>query len=169
VVLQAINKLQKLHFDPERDGRILQLLGKVSMEVLQVCETSSVATKNTQRKEALLQLFAEHTPCDNANTLLSALDRYLAETFQSQSTALHIVREQATMHVTLNKHQNRLSQVMCDGMQGILGMVAKTMNQNTIIASQVENCRYDPNVDLPPPEKIVIHTVPIWEGKAAVA
>lgn len=139
------------------------------MEVLQVCETSSAATMNTKRKEALLQLFTEHTPCDTATTLLAALERGLADTFLSQATALHVVNRQSTMHITLNKHQNKLSHVTCDGMKGIIGMVAKTMNQNTQLSSQIENSRYDSCVDLPIIEKTVIHTVPICEGSGCVA
>jgi len=75
----------------------------------------------------------------------------------------------STMHVSLNKHQNKLSQVTCDGFKGIVGMVAKTMNQNTILASQVETSRYDPSVDLPEIEKTVMHTVPIMDSSGCVA
>jgi hypothetical protein len=53
--------------------------------------------------------------------------------------------------------------------KGIVGMVAKTMNQHTILASQVEGSKHDLSVDLPATEKTVIHTVPICEGSGCVA
>jgi len=117
----------------------------------------------------LLQNFIECTPCDTPETLLSCLERGLADTFLAQTVALHVVTGTSTMHVSLNKHQNKLSQVTSDGFKGIVGMVAKTMNQNTILASQVESSRYDPSVDLPEIEKTVMHTVPIMDPSGCVA
>jgi hypothetical protein len=170
VVLEAVNKLQEPHFDSDRDGRVLKLLGKVSMEVLQVCEKSSGDTLNTKRKEAMLQLFTDHTPCVAPATLLSALERGLAEMFLSQGAALHLVSGNATMYVTMDKHsQKKLQHVYCEGMKGIVGQVAKNMNANTLLASQIEGSKYDASVDLPVIGRTAIHTVPILEGTGCLA
>jgi len=172
VLLQAVNKLQEPHFDPDRDGRVLKLLGKVSMEVLQVCESSTASTMNTKRKDDLLRLFSERTPCESLNELLETLEKGLDDIFLAKDAALHVVVGETMMNVTLNKRQNRPGgQVMTDWNKGIVGMVAKTMNPNTILISQLksENSRYDPSVDMPATEKTSMHTVPICEGSGCVA
>lgn len=168
VVLEAVNKLREAHFDPDRDGRILKLLGKVSMEVLQVCEKSAGDNVNTKRKEALLNLFNEHLPCNSAATLLSAIERGLHETFLAQAVALHVVVQNATFYVTMN-NQNKLSHVACDGLKGIIGSVAKRMNAATNLSSEIEGSHYDASVDLPVVEKTVIHTVPICCASSCIA
>mmetsp|Transcript_99631 Transcript_99631/g.157690 ORF Transcript_99631/g.157690 Transcript_99631/m.157690 type:complete len:841 (+) Transcript_99631:70-2592(+) len=168
VVLEVVNKLREAHFDPDRDGRILKLLGKISMEVLQVCEKSSGDSLNTKRKEALLNLFNEHIPCNSPATLLSAIERGLHETFLAQAVALHVVVQNATFLVTMN-NQKKLSHVGCEGMKGIVGLTAKRMNPTTLLVSEIEGSQYDGSVDLPPLEKTVIHTVPICDGSGCLA
>lgn len=165
VVLQAVNKLKEPNFDPDRDERILRLLGTVSMEVLQVCETSSASNQNQLRTQKLLHLFNDYTPCDTPQNLLDALQRGLADTFQAQAAALHLVTGNGTVHVSMDKHnQKKLNVVPCDSLRGFVGNVAKTMNPNTTLASQIEGSRYDSSVDLPPTEKTVIHTIPIGQN-----
>jgi hypothetical protein len=170
VVLEAVNKLREPHFDPDRDARILKLLGKVSMEVLQVCEKSSGDTLNTKRKEVLLQLLVDCTPCDTAATLLYAIEHGLQDAFLAQAVALHVVVGNSTMLVTMDKHGGRRHvHVASEGMKGIIGLVAKTLNKDTLLSSEVEGTLHDPSVDLPALAKQVIHTVPICEGNGCVA
>lgn len=177
VVLQAVNKLLEPHFDPEGDVLVLRLLGKVSMEVLQVCETSSAASMNTRRKEALLQLLIECTPCEGPATLLQSLDRGLRETFLSEVSALHVIVEQGiqggrphgsgTAKLTLDHNARRIVYVPSDGLKGIIGEVARKGNQISIPFPQVESSRHDASVDIVFSEKTVLHTVPIFDSAGA--
>lgn len=171
VVLEAVNKLREPHFDPDRDARILKLLGKVSMEVLQVCENTSGDRLNTKRKEVLIQLLIDCTPCTTPTMLLYTIEHGLQDTFLAQAVALHLVVGNSTMLVTMDKHsQRKLVHVASEGMKGIIGLVAKTMNKETTLSSQVDDkSKHDPSVDLPALAKQVIHTVPICEGSGCVA
>merc|ERR1712232_261067 len=87
----AVNKLQEPHFDSESDTHVLQLLGRISMEVVQVCESNGAQLANTTRKEGLLKVFNDHLPCDAPELLLKAFDQGLKKLFRAQSTALHLV------------------------------------------------------------------------------
>jgi hypothetical protein len=88
----------------------------------------------------------------------------------AQAVALHVVVGNSTMSVTMDKHsQRKLVHVACEGMKGIIGLVAKTLNKDTLLSSQVEGTLHDPSVDLPALAKQVIHTVPICEGSGCVA
>lgn len=178
VVLQAVNKLLEPQFDPEGDVQVLRLLGKVSMEVLQVCEASSAASMNTKRKEVLLQLLIESTPCEGPAMLLNAVDRGLQETFLSQGSALHVILGQgvlggrpqggSTAKLTLDHSQRKIVYVHSDGLKGIIGDVAGSWNQLSVAASQMENSKYDPTVDLAVSEKTVLHTMPLYDTSNSV-
>jgi len=199
VVVQAVNKTREPHFDPTVDVRILRLLGRVSMEVLQVCETSSAATMNTKRKEALLQLFTDTLPCTCPSQLLYVLERGLELTFLSQAAVLHLVIRRScenenqkpegtqshgraprshsqcggyaecTARLALNRHELRVALAPPQPAKGIVGHVAKTLNQFSVGSSQLEGSWYDPAVDLPMSEHQVLHTVPICEGAGCAA
>eukprot|EP00747_Dinoflagellata_sp_TGD_P185770 gnl/TRDRNA2_/TRDRNA2_42491_c0_seq1.p1 gnl/TRDRNA2_/TRDRNA2_42491_c0~~gnl/TRDRNA2_/TRDRNA2_42491_c0_seq1.p1 ORF type:complete len:893 (-),score=194.86 gnl/TRDRNA2_/TRDRNA2_42491_c0_seq1:84-2762(-) len=172
VVLQAINKLKEPQFDADNDIRILRLIGKVSMEVLQVCETSSAKSVNSQRKDSLLQLLNDHIPCNYPAAPLHALDLGLHEIFGSQATALHLVETgdvEKTCRIVLDRQQRKITKIPCDSLKGIVGYVAKKLNPYSLTYSQLEKSRYDPAVDLPAPDRTVIHTVPICEGSGCAA
>lgn len=176
VVLQAVNKLREPHFDPDLDIRFLRLLGRVSTEVLQICENSSAATQNTKRKDLLLQLFNEFGPCRSKVQLLQAFHKGLQELFLAQETALHLVTGrgspggEGTAHLTVGRGGG-VSRAPREKLEGVVGQVAKSMNPFCFSHSGLDSNRhYDAEVDLPVSENCMISTVPICDttGCAAV-
>jgi len=176
VILEAVNKTQGPNFDPEADTRVLRLLGKVSMEVLQVCQDKSAGSKNSLRKESLLLLFTDQVPCQEPIQLIHALDHGLKEIFMSQACALHIPSSTAdsiTRYQISNNAagQKKLQKHTSDGLTGVAGQVIKTKNQQSLIASQLDANSYNPlaDIEISKDGRCVMHSVPICEGAACLA
>jgi hypothetical protein len=178
VVLQAANKLEEPHFDADVDVRVLRLLGKVAMEVLQVCQDNSAASMNAKRKDALLQLLTDQVPCQEPLQLLHAVENGLKDIFVAQDAALYLVHEgersagDFMVKLQISKlGPRKVLRTRCDELKGVVGNVAWTKNQFSIVASQLGgSCKeYDPHVDLDVPEHTVLHTVPILEGNSCRA
>jgi len=188
VVLQAANKLAEPDFDSESDARVLRLLGRVSMEVLQVCEANSTQSAFTKRKDSLLQLFNDFVPCQTSMQLAHAVETGLRELFHSEAAVVHAVQhrdrpleQQRTTVLQAGAHKERqagrrgsiiMPKVKTPGLRGIVGNVVRSMNHYTYSHTQVlaGSTPHSPDVDLAVPSKGVLHTVPLVDpdGVAAV-
>lgn len=191
VVFQAMNKLEEPDFDAENDAKLLRLLGRVSMEVLQVCQSNTTQSAFTKRKEALLQLFNDFVPCQTAVQLMHALEKGLRELFLTQVAALHLVTgrsrpldQQCTVHIQVDtaggakkvapsmmgrRRSTIVHRVETQGLRGIVGASVRSMQNLTFAYSQIANSPYDSEVDLDMTERTVLHTVPIMDASGPLA
>lgn len=169
-VLQAMNKLKEPHFNPEEDARVMKLLGRVCLEVLKVCDSSSAGSVNMKRKDNLLLLFTSNLHCDTGAQLLQAFEQGLKELFSAQAAALHVLvdrhdgKQGFTRYQCDKSHgngQRKVLKVPCDSLQGVAGQVARSCNTSSISWSQLHNSPHNPTVDLAVPERMVLHTLPL--------
>jgi len=184
VVLQAMNKLTEPDFDTENDARMLRLLGRVSMEALQVCQKNTTQSAFAKRKDSLLQLFNDFVPCQTPVQLLHALETGLRELFNVTTAALHVVKgrtrpveHRGTMLLQVDSAHKRLKasgvgrrrstivqRVETDGLRGIVGAAAKSLQNFSFSNLQKEGSPHDSEVDLDMPERTVLHTVPLIDS-----
>mmetsp|Transcript_46295 Transcript_46295/g.110174 ORF Transcript_46295/g.110174 Transcript_46295/m.110174 type:complete len:1003 (+) Transcript_46295:104-3112(+) len=180
VVLQAINKLQEPQFNMDTDMRVLRPLGKVAMEVLQVCEATSASSMNSKRNHDLLQLLKDFIPMTSGGAVLMMLERGLSELFSSNLSVLHLVLganeyghgADKTVKVVFDKQHRRIAALKTDGLKGLVGFVVKRMNPLSVSWAEINesgNTPYDEDIDLPVAEQTIIHTLPMWEGIGCVA
>jgi len=189
VVLQAMNKLTEPDFDVENDARMLRLLGRVSMEALQVCQNNTTQSAFTKRKDSLLQLFNDFVPCQTPVQLLHALETGLRELFNSTTAALHIVKgrtrpieQQGTVLLQVESAQRRsktpgfgrrrstiVQQVETQGLRGVVGAAARSLQNFSFSNSQKEDSPHDFEVDMDMSERTVLHTVPLIDSGGCCA
>jgi hypothetical protein len=181
VVLEAVDKLEAPQFDMTTDVRILRLLGKVSMEILKVCNENSSAASTAKRKDALLQLITASQYCKEPVHLLQTLDSTLRELFHSQASSVHTVHVGGrqggyTTRFKLEKGHDvdgseHMSKDTYKCFRGIAGSVAKSNHEQSVKASQLARAIaiYDEHVDLHVPDNCALHTVPIHVGAKVLA
>lgn len=188
VVLQAMNKLKEPDFDVNHDSKVLRLFGRVSMEVLQVCQTNTSQSAFTKRKDSLLQLFNDFVPCQTAPQLLNAVETGLHELFLSQHATLHVVHsrsgpvdQQGTAllqasngngngkGVNARRRSTVVNRVETQGLIGIVGNVVKHMRNFAFSHEQKAKSPWDAEVDADIPENTILHTVPIMDTTGVCA
>mmetsp|Transcript_26691 Transcript_26691/g.61420 ORF Transcript_26691/g.61420 Transcript_26691/m.61420 type:complete len:992 (-) Transcript_26691:194-3169(-) len=180
VVLQALNKLQEPQFNMDTDMRVLRPLGKVAMEVLQVCEATSASSMNSKRNHDLLQLLKDYIPMTTGASVLAMLERGLTELFVSQQANLHLVLgsndygqgADKTVKVVFDKQHRKIFAQKTEGLRGLVGFVVKRMNPISVSWAEINeggNTPYDEAIDLPAGEQTTIHTLPMWEGIGCTA
>jgi len=171
-VLQAMDCKHDPHlFPPQVHVRILRLLGRVSMEVIDVCEATTAKAANDKRKDALLQLFSEQVPCSSPAQLLQALEQGLQALFHARMSSLHLVAGAGgplvlvlVDHGSLSHHGLRVTRIQREGLRGLVGHAAKRLNHASWPALQLRETPHDPSIDLPAHDDTILHTVPICEG-----
>jgi len=176
-VMQAINKLEEPHFDPQDDARVLQLLGRVSMEVLKVCEASGAATVMTKRKDSLLNLFTRNLPVETPVGLIHTLEQGFQELFMSKAVALHLVyahhglpvERHHTVRIMMDRAMTKVTRQASDTLTGLVGQSVKNMTNSSFSATQLEGTPFDKDIDLPVAEKMAVHTFPIVHKSEIVA
>jgi len=177
LVLQAMNKLLEPRFSVHTDGVILRLIGRVSSEVIDVCQTSSAYRANSKRREMLLQVFEDHMPCNDPVLLLRALEMGLAKMFQGAQMALHLAQtaphkrtllvQTETAAAGIPSDGGKVSWMAREGFRGIVGQVATANRHASLTSSQLRDSTYDCNVDIiVNVSDGIVHTFPISsEGK----
>eukprot|EP00928_Gymnodinium_smaydae_P014867 TRINITY_DN15456_c0_g1_i1.p1 TRINITY_DN15456_c0_g1~~TRINITY_DN15456_c0_g1_i1.p1 ORF type:complete len:855 (-),score=120.58 TRINITY_DN15456_c0_g1_i1:357-2921(-) len=166
VIVQAVNKLHESKFDAEADGRILHLLGKVSMQMLEVCQENSAASMNAKRKDSLLHILTTKMPCAEPADVLQVMENGLKDTFLSLSVAVFIQHHEASLtrfqlHKDAGSQNYKVVKTMCDGGRGIASLVGKTRDHCSVASASLSNSSYDPQVDIAIPDKAALHTVPV--------
>merc|ERR1712060_363475 len=141
--------------------------GKVSLEVLQVCEAGAAQLLNAKRREELLHILGDAAPCNEPSELLHTLEQSLHKLFSSSLVALHLVigRElpqelQCTALVSAAgvvpgsqkarkaSRQSRISKLQFDGLRGIVGQAVKACSTISYSPSEKDS-EYSSSVDLP--------------------
>merc|ERR1712012_494247 len=92
LVLQALDvKEPKQCFNAESDAHVMRLLGRVSMEMMKVCEATAMKLANSRRKDTLVQLFTELVPINTPLDLLRFHETGLSRLFRSTTASLYLI------------------------------------------------------------------------------